>query len=125
MQDKTAAFVLRVSDLTISYGNFRAVRDVSFEVKPGEIFGLLGPNGAGKTSTLSAIEGLLKPDSGEIPLRVLISANSHFRQKPIWAYNCNQRVSNLNLPSQRLSGSLRASMEFHLPRKSSKQFYKM
>lgn len=68
MQDKTASFVLRVSDLTISYGNFLAVRNVSFEVKPGEIFGLLGPNGAGKTSTLSAIEGLLKPDSGEISI---------------------------------------------------------
>lgn len=68
MQDKTASFVLRVSDLTISYGNFLAVRNVSFEVKPGEIFGLLGPNGAGKTSTLSAIEGLLKPDSGEVSI---------------------------------------------------------
>ena len=68
MQDKTAAFVLRVSGLTISYGNFLAVRNVSFEVKPGEIFGLLGPNGAGKTSTLSAIEGLLKPNSGEISI---------------------------------------------------------
>ena len=68
MQDKTASFVLRVSDLTISYGNFLAVRNVSFEVKPGEIVGLLGPNGAGKTSTLSAIEGLLKPDSGEISI---------------------------------------------------------
>ena len=68
MQNNTATFVLRVSDLTISYGNFLAVRNVSFEVKPGEIFGLLGPNGAGKTSTLSAIEGLLKPDSGEISI---------------------------------------------------------
>lgn len=68
MQDKISGFVLRVSGLNISYGNFRAVRDVSFEVKPGEIFGLLGPNGAGKTSTLSAIESLLKPDSGEISI---------------------------------------------------------
>lgn len=66
MEDKTNPFVLSVSGLNISYGNFRAVRDVSFEVKPGEIFGLLGPNGAGKTSTLSAIEGLLKPGSGQI-----------------------------------------------------------
>ena len=39
---------------------------VSFEVRPGEIYGLLGPNGAGKTTTLSLIAGLLKPESGEI-----------------------------------------------------------
>jgi len=51
--------VLQVEELDIFYGSFQAVRKVSFDVKPGEIFGLLGPNGAGKTSTLSAIEGLL------------------------------------------------------------------
>jgi ABC-2 type transport system ATP-binding protein len=59
-------YVLEVTDLNIFYGSFHAVKDISFSVKPGEIFGLLGPNGAGKTSTLSAIEGLLKPRSGTI-----------------------------------------------------------
>ena len=58
--------ILKVENLFISYGNFKAVKDVSFSVKGGEIFGLLGPNGAGKTSTLSAVEGLLKTDSGKI-----------------------------------------------------------
>jgi len=58
--------ILLVNDLRISYGNFQAVKNVQFEVCAGEIFGLLGPNGAGKTSTLSAVEGLLKPDSGRI-----------------------------------------------------------
>ncbi len=58
--------VLQVSGLNIHYGNFKAVKDVSFDVRAGEIFGLLGPNGAGKTSTLSAVEGLLKPQSGTI-----------------------------------------------------------
>jgi ABC-2 type transport system ATP-binding protein len=57
---------LDVSDLTISYGSTRAVEGVALQVSDGEIFGLLGPNGAGKTSTLSAIEGLLTPDSGSI-----------------------------------------------------------
>ncbi len=57
---------LTVENLNISYGNFKAVQDVSFTVLKGEIFGMLGPNGAGKTSTLSAIEGLLKPQSGSI-----------------------------------------------------------
>lgn len=58
--------VLEVVGLNIFYGNFQAVKDVSFSVHAGEIFGLLGPNGAGKTSSLSAVEGLLKPASGKI-----------------------------------------------------------
>jgi len=59
-------YILQVEGLNVFYGNFQAVRDVSFTVLPGEIFGLLGPNGAGKTSTLSAVEGLLKPRSGKV-----------------------------------------------------------
>ncbi len=64
--ESTTSPVLQVQDLNVFYGPKQAVADVSFEVRPGEIFGLLGPNGAGKTSTLSAIEGLLKPKSGSI-----------------------------------------------------------
>jgi len=66
MQDLSGSSLLKVEGLNVFYGNFHAVTDVSFEVRPREIFGLLGPNGAGKTSTLSAIESLLKPQSGEI-----------------------------------------------------------
>jgi ABC-2 type transport system ATP-binding protein len=62
------AGILRVRDLTVAYGAKRAVDAVSFDIRRGEIFGLLGPNGAGKTSTLSAIEGLVKPQSGTILL---------------------------------------------------------
>jgi len=58
--------ILTVEGLSVNYGNFQAVQNVSFDVRKGEIFGLLGPNGAGKTSTLSAVEGLLKPGSGTI-----------------------------------------------------------
>ncbi|MBV7530758.1 ABC transporter ATP-binding protein [Chitinophaga sp. sic0106] len=61
-----ASLILDVNQISVYYGQFQAVKDVSFNVRPGEIFGLLGPNGAGKTSTLSAIEGLLKPHSGSI-----------------------------------------------------------
>src|ERR1700760_515627 len=60
--------ILTVENLNVSYGAFQAVKDVSFDVRRGEIFGLLGPNGAGKTSTLSAIEGLLRPQSGSVLL---------------------------------------------------------
>lgn len=72
--------VLQVEGLNIYYGSFQAVRNVSLEVKAGEIFGLLGPNGAGKTSTLSAIEGLLKPESGNISI-----AGYNIKEKPLYA----------------------------------------
>jgi ABC-2 type transport system ATP-binding protein len=58
--------ILDVRDLTVTYGTRKAVDNVSLHINRGEIFGLLGPNGAGKTSTLSAIEGLLKPTSGTV-----------------------------------------------------------
>lgn len=55
---------LKISNLVKNYGSFTAVNNVSFEVKPGEIFGLLGPNGAGKTSIISCIVTLQEPTSG-------------------------------------------------------------
>jgi len=55
---------LDVRNLSVSYRSTKAVDNVSLQINQGEIFGLLGPNGAGKTSTLSAIEGLLKPPAG-------------------------------------------------------------
>lgn len=78
--NQQAAPVLAVEHLQISYGNFHAVKDVSFEVMEGEIFGLLGPNGAGKTSTLSAVEGLLKPQGGEITV-----CGYSVKEKPLYA----------------------------------------
>jgi ABC-2 type transport system ATP-binding protein len=60
--------ILEIEDLTVAYGPKVAVSEVSFQIGRGEIFGLLGPNGAGKTSTLSAIEGLVKPRSGTVVL---------------------------------------------------------
>jgi ABC-2 type transport system ATP-binding protein len=60
--------IIEVRDLRATYGAFLAVRDISFTVHQGEIFGLLGPNGAGKTTTLSCLEGLKKPASGHIRL---------------------------------------------------------
>ena len=58
--------LLKVERLSKSFGAIHAVDSVSFEVRPGEIYGLLGPNGAGKTTTISMISGLLKPDAGEV-----------------------------------------------------------
>jgi ABC-2 type transport system ATP-binding protein len=58
--------VIEVSNLQKRYGPTVAVRDVSFAVEQGEIFGILGPNGAGKTTTVECIAGLRTPDSGTI-----------------------------------------------------------
>ncbi|GAB6189391.1 ABC transporter ATP-binding protein [Marinitoga arctica] len=58
--------IIEVQNLKKYYGKIKAVNDISFEVKKGEIFSLLGPNGAGKTTTLEIIEGLRKKDDGEI-----------------------------------------------------------
>src|SRR5678815_4573537 len=80
MNDQPGSSILQVHSLNVTYGSFHAVRDVSIEVKAGEIFGLLGPNGAGKTSSLSAIEGLLKPASGSV-----IVAGYDISKKPLHA----------------------------------------
>ena len=58
--------IITVKDLVKNYGNFSAVKGISFEVYEGEIFGLLGPNGAGKSTTLEIIETLRQKTSGQI-----------------------------------------------------------
>jgi len=55
---------VRADNLTRSFGNFKAVDNISFTVKKGEIFGFLGANGAGKTTTIRLLCGLLRPTSG-------------------------------------------------------------
>lgn len=61
-----AKSVLKVKNLKKAYGDFQAVKGVSFDVAPGEVFGILGPNGAGKTTTLEMIEGMRPIDSGSV-----------------------------------------------------------
>ena len=58
--------IISVKNLVKSYGTFTAVKGISFDVFPGEIFGLLGPNGAGKSTTLEIIETLREKTSGEV-----------------------------------------------------------
>jgi ABC-2 type transport system ATP-binding protein len=60
--------MISVSELRVDYGQFCAVKDLSVEVKEGEVYGLIGPNGAGKTSAMRAIVGLLAPTYGEIKI---------------------------------------------------------
>ncbi len=80
MDSNNSEPILKVTGLNVFYGSFQAVKDVGFEVRAGEIFGLLGPNGAGKTSSLSAVEGLLVPQSGTI-----LVAGINNKEKPLHA----------------------------------------
>lgn len=57
---------ISIRHLSVRYGGFRAVNDVSFDVRKGEIVVVIGPNGSGKTSTVECAEGLRRPESGEI-----------------------------------------------------------
>jgi ABC-type multidrug transport system ATPase subunit len=57
---------VEVKNLSKSFGEVKAVNNISFDVEEGSIFGLLGPNGAGKTTTLRMIYGVLRPDSGSV-----------------------------------------------------------
>lgn len=58
--------IIDVQNLVKNYGNFQAVKGISFQVNEGEIFGLLGPNGAGKSTTLEIIETLRQKTSGKV-----------------------------------------------------------
>ncbi|MDD5189844.1 MAG: ATP-binding cassette domain-containing protein [Dehalococcoidales bacterium] len=59
---------VEVNHIRKAYGNRAVVNDLSFVVKPGEIFGLIGPNGAGKTTTIRMMMDIIKPDSGEVKI---------------------------------------------------------
>ncbi|HDQ40555.1 MAG TPA: ABC transporter ATP-binding protein [Desulfonatronum sp.] len=62
----TTAPILRINELTKSFGGVMAVNDVTFDVAPGAIVGLIGPNGAGKTTVFNLITGNYRPDKGHI-----------------------------------------------------------
>jgi ABC-2 type transport system ATP-binding protein len=72
--------VIEVTGLTKLYGDFAAVRDLSFTVRPGDVLGLVGPNGAGKTTTLRSLAGIIPPSSGRVSI-----AGHHLSVDPIGA----------------------------------------
>ena len=63
---RSMSTVVEVQDLCKTYGDIKAVHNVSFAVAQGEVFGMLGPNGAGKTTTMEIVEGLRTADSGSV-----------------------------------------------------------
>ncbi|GLV54946.1 hypothetical protein KDH_17930 [Dictyobacter sp. S3.2.2.5] len=70
---------VEVQHLVKTFGKHEAVKDVSFTIGKGEIFGLLGPNGAGKSTTINMMCGYLKPTSGDVSVNGL-SLSSHIRE---------------------------------------------
>src|SRR5512136_2371281 len=60
------SMAVEVSKVSKRFGEVEAARDISFEVKSGEIFGLIGPNGAGKTTIIRMLLEIIKPDSGDV-----------------------------------------------------------
>lgn len=64
----TEKWAVELINLTKKYGDFKAVNNISFKVKKGEVFGFLGPNGAGKTSTIKIMTGLSRPTTGRCRL---------------------------------------------------------
>jgi len=60
--------MIRVDQITKKYGAIEALRDISFDIQPGEIVGLLGPNGAGKSTTIKIMTGFLHPDDGQVEI---------------------------------------------------------
>lgn len=73
--------LLQVINLNKSYNSFQAVKNVSFELYPGEILGLLGPNGAGKTTIIHMLLGLTSPSSGQIRIFGLNPEKAREREK--------------------------------------------
>lgn len=61
--------LLQVRRVTKSFGGITAIREVSFDLMPGEVLGVIGPNGSGKTTLVNLITGFVRPDSGEVTFK--------------------------------------------------------
>lgn len=66
MENNTMEYAVKVQNLTHTFGTLKAVDDMTFNIRRGEVFGLLGPNGAGKTTTVRLLNGLYAPAQGSI-----------------------------------------------------------
>ncbi|MEU4266439.1 ABC transporter ATP-binding protein [Streptomyces sp. NPDC026092] len=74
------AAMLRASGISVRFGGVHALRDVTIDVRPGEICGLIGPNGAGKTTFFDVLSGIRRPDAGGISY----AGTDITRRSPVW-----------------------------------------
>ncbi len=110
------AAAVSIENLQKSYGDVTAVKDISFTVQPGEIFGLLGPNGAGKTTTIRCLCTLAKPDSGKIEVGGVSAIASPKAVRQRLGYVAQEVAIDKVLTGRELL-KLQAAL-YHLPKKS-------
>lgn len=108
-----------IQNLKKRYGTVEAVKDVSFQVEPGEIFGLLGPNGAGKTTTLRALCTLTTPDAGKIEVSGISALDNPKAARQKLGYVAQEVALDKVLTGKELL-QLQAAL-YHLPRAMVKQ----
>lgn len=108
-----------IENLKKRYGTVEAVKDVSFQVEPGEIFGLLGPNGAGKTTTLRAMCTLITPDAGKIEVSGISVVDNPKAARQRLGYVAQEVALDKVLTGRELL-QLQAAL-YHLPGKVAKQ----
>ncbi len=112
-----------IQNLQKRYGAVEAVKDVSFQVEPGEIFGLLGPNGAGKTTTLRALCTLTTPDAGKIEVSGISALTDPKAARQRIGYVAQEVALDKILTGRELL-RLGAAL-YHLPAKVAKQRIEM
>jgi ABC-2 type transport system ATP-binding protein len=105
-----------IENLQKSYGDVQAVKDISFTVQPGEIFGLLGPNGAGKTTTIRCLCTLAKPDAGKIEVGGISAIASPKAVRQRLGYVAQEVAIDKVLTGRELL-KLQAAL-YHLPQKT-------
>lgn len=108
-----------IQNLQKSYGDTKAVKDVSFQVEPGEIFGLLGPNGAGKTTTIRCLCTLAMPDAGKIEVSGISVINNPKQARQRIGYVAQEVALDKILTGRELL-QLQAAL-YHLPGKFAKE----
>ena len=108
-----------IQNLQKRYGNVEAVKNVSFQVEPGEIFGLLGPNGAGKTTTLRILCTLSTPDAGIVEVSGISVLDNPRAARQRLGYVAQEVALDKVLTGRELL-QLQASL-YHLPRATAKQ----
>ena len=107
-----------VKNLKKSYGDVEAVKDVSFAIEPGEIFGLLGPNGAGKTTVIRCLCTLMTPDAGQLELNGVSVLDDPRAARQMLGYIAQEVALDKVLTGRELL-ELQAAI-YHLPKSDAK-----